>query len=316
MKMISIKTAALVLMFLWILSFAICNHLDLVSQKSTSKSPHAETELSEVSGTNKSDKNSDETEEKNQKDPDINKYREDYNLGTCKNLSGNVSVVLFYVDDFESSWKKEEIDRFTQKEVVPGLAFLEKAAKAYGIELSLDIKETYSSIYYDGEVITSIKNTGLASTNILWQAAQQINYSSTEEMINSFRSIYETEEVVCFTIFNKNGTSYAINPKRDYDYKLDEHCIIFSRDFDSKGKDPDGWHASVIAHETLHLFGAEDFYTSASRKMLAQLYYPNDIMLSCAYNINKNNIGKATAFYIGWIEQMPALLSKEGWQIN
>ena len=71
----------------------------------------------------------------------INKLRVDYNLGTCRNLSGNVSVILFFMDDFESGWTADEITNFTNNEVTPGLAFLEKEAKSYGVELDLSIKQ-------------------------------------------------------------------------------------------------------------------------------------------------------------------------------
>ena len=39
------------------------------------------------------------------------RLRPDYNLGTCKNLSGEGAVVLFFMDDFESRWTREERDK-------------------------------------------------------------------------------------------------------------------------------------------------------------------------------------------------------------
>ena len=96
-----------------------------------------------VSNLGKSDFDSETTSSsddtmQNEKDlSSINQLREDYHLGTCKELKGNVSVILFYIDDFESRWAEAEIDRFTKKEVMPGLAFLEQEAKKYGIELNL-----------------------------------------------------------------------------------------------------------------------------------------------------------------------------------
>ena len=57
---------------------------------------------------------------------EIDRLRPDYNLGTCKSLRGEVAVVLFYVDDDESQWTREERERFTQNEVRPALAFLEQ----------------------------------------------------------------------------------------------------------------------------------------------------------------------------------------------
>ena len=243
----------------------------------------------------------------------INQLREDYNFGTCKKLSGNVAVILFYMDDFESSWTDAETDRFTQNEVLPGLDFLEQEAKKHGIELNLTVKGSYSSIYYGDEVITSVGNTGFATADVLWEAAVQINYSSSAKMIEAFKSKYKTDEAVCFTIFNKGGTSYAINPKRDADMKVDEHCIVFARELNTVKNGPDGQQAAVVAHEMLHLYGAEDFYASAPRKSLAKKYYPSDIMLSAAYDIKTNTIEAATAFYIGWTDTVPSVIEEEGW---
>ena len=239
--------------------------------------------------------------------------REDYNLGTCKTLSGNVSVILFYMNDFESTWTDEEIDLFTKNEIEPGLAFLEQEAQKYGVELHLTVRQSYSKLYYDDEVITSIKNTGYASIDVLEQAATRMNYSSSSKMIELFRLKYQTEEVVCFTIFNKDGTAYAINPKRDADVDVEEHCIVFARDLNASQNGPNGCQASIVAHEMLHLFGAEDFYSSASRKSLAKVHYPNDIMLSAAYDIKTNTIDPVTAFYIGWTDVVPDVLYKKGW---
>jgi len=239
--------------------------------------------------------------------------REDYNYGTCKQLRGDVAVVLFFMDDFESSWTEEEIDVFVRNEIEPAFAYLEKQAEKYSVELDLTIKATHSSLYYDDEVITSINETGYATIDVLRQAAKGLHYASTERMLENFRSLYKTEEVVCFTLFDKNGTAYAINPKRNYTGRLDEHCIVFSRDLNPTGKEPVGSQSSVIAHEMLHLYGAEDYYASASRKALAVMLYPNDLMLYTAYYLSLNTLGDATAFYIGWTDQAPKVLSQENW---
>ena len=222
-------------------------------------------------------------------------------------------MVLFYMDDFESEWTRAEIERFTKNEVKPGFAFLEKEAQKYGVELNLTIKETHSSLFYDDEVVVSTKLTGLATIDVLDQAAKALNYGSENQMIKRLKNRFKSEEVVCLTIFDKQGTAYAINPKRGMDFSTEEHCIIFARDLGSSGNDPLGCQSSVIAHEMLHLFGAEDYYTTAQRKALAQKKYPGDIMISANYYISTNTIGDATAFYVGWTNEVPSVLYHENW---
>ena len=50
-----------------------------------------------------------------------------------------------------------------------------------------------------------------------------------------------------------------------------------------------------------------------ARRMLAQRLYASDIMLGASYNIATNNIGEATAFYIGWTDRVPSVLYNKGW---
>lgn len=244
---------------------------------------------------------------------EINALRVDYDLGTCKQLRGDVSVILFFIKDYESSWTDNEISDFTEKEVIPGLDFLEDQAKKYGVDLELNIRQTHSNVFYDGEVIEDINQNGNATINVLYKAAKELGYSSDARMISELESTYGTE-VICITVFNKNGTSYALNPHRGSKTIIEEHCLIFAYDRDDvKHNYPKGAQSSVVAHEILHLFGAEELYKNAERKALAQKYYPKDIMLSASFFLPLNNIGDATAFYVGWTDDAPAVLDEEGW---
>lgn len=254
----------------------------------------------------KSDKNDDKMSE-------VNGLRPDYDFGTCKKLVGNVSVVLFYMDDFESKWTNAEIAKFTQNEVEPGLAFLESEAEKYGVKTNLIIQKVYKSLQYNDEVIININETGMATADVLEMAAREAGFSNAKIMLRKLRAEYQTDEVICLTVFNKKGTAYAINPKRDAGIYLEEHCILFARDQYVTETDAVGLQSSVCAHEILHLFGAEDFYVSASRKNLAKKHYEKDIMLSANYSIQTNDIGKATAFYIGWIHEVPSVLYDKEW---
>ncbi len=243
----------------------------------------------------------------------VDKLREDYNLGACKNLSGDVAVILFYMEDSQDNWSETQAEHFTATQIKPALAFLENEANKRGINLKLSIKETHLNVFYNENVIRSVKETGLATADVLWIAANGIGYTSDNRMIESKKSQYGTDEVICLTVFNKDGTSYALNPKRGTSVNAAEHCIVFAYDYNSDRSEPEGAQASVIAHEILHLYGAEDFYDTASRKALASKYYPFDIMLGAEYNINLNNVGDATAFYIGWTNNVPDPVYNENW---
>ena len=221
---------------------------------------------------------------------EINQLRKDYNLGTCKRLSGEVAVVLFFMDDFESQWTREERECFTQNEVRPALAFLEQEAEKYGVELKLTVEQSYSSIKYDGEVIQNVKESEMVTSDVLWQISKRKIYSSTEDMLKSFRNRYITEEVICLAVFNKDGTSHAINPRRGADIVLDEHCVLFARDLYTDTNGPDGSQTALIASTILYLYGAESFRASESRETIATYQYPDDLMLYASYDIRMNTV--------------------------
>jgi hypothetical protein len=63
----------------------------------------------------------------------------------------------------------------------------------------------------------------------------------------------------------------------------------------------------------LHLFGAEDLYTPYGRKKIARKYCATDVMLSAEYDLNANNIGPATAFYIGWTNKIQWYMKNYEW---
>lgn len=243
---------------------------------------------------------------------EINKLRPDYDFGTCRKLEGTVSLILFFMDDFESSWTLDEMDEFINKETIPALDFIEAQAKRYGINLKLQIERTHFMVGYGGEVVTDVNEDALASVDVLKQAAKSIQYNTAEEMIADYKRMIKTE-IVCMTIFNKKGNAYAINPPRDSDMNYEEHCIIFSKDLNSNGDEPVGSKSSIVAHELLHLFGAEDYYTPFPRKKLARKYCPNDIMLSQENDLQLNDISEATAFYVGWTNKIPWYLKNYDW---
>lgn len=242
----------------------------------------------------------------------VDKLRPDYNYGECKDLSGNITVIVFYLDDFESSWTFDEMTDFTANEIRPGLTFLENSAKKYGKRLNLKIEEIHSDIFYSQKVEVDINKSGLATIDVLYTVAKHFGYKDESELVITYKEKYKTE-VICYCVFNKEGSSYGINPKRGSNLDVAEHGIIFAYDIGSTGYEPIGCQSSVIAHETLHLYGAEDYYSPAERKLLAQKEIPNDIMLSCKYYISENDFGDATAFYIGWINKAPDILYDERW---
>ena len=242
-------------------------------------------------------------------------YRPYYLLGNCKNLKGNPLVVLLFVDDDESNWSAEEVTEYTDKYVKEGLAYLEDKAKEWGVYLNFTVK-SYSTplsdytLRYDGSVIKDLRING-SSKDVLDQAAYDMGYSSNWELYSKFRTEHKNndDDVIFLTFLNKAGKSYTRHMISTGQTSYSEHCVIFS---DYLEGDSFGCKASTVAHELLHLFGAEDFYDGC-REILAYKTYPKDIMLWMPTEAYENEIGDFTAYTVGWTDTTPQICYNEYW---
>lgn len=242
-------------------------------------------------------------------------YRPYYLLGNCKNLKGNPLVVLLFVDDDESNWSAEEVTEYTDKYVKEGLAYLEDKAKEWGVYLNFTVK-SYSTplsdytLRYEGSVIKDLRING-SSKDVLDQAAYDMGYSSNWELYSKFRTEHKNndDDVIFLTFLNKAGKSYTRHMISTGQTSYSEHCVIFS---DYLEGDSFGCKASTVAHELLHLFGAEDFY-DGYREILAYKTYPKDIMLWMPTEAYENEIGDFTAYTVGWTDTTPQICYNEYW---
>ena len=120
-------------------------------------------------------------------------------------------------------------------------------------------------------------------------------------------------EVIFLLLLNKDGCSYSINDGLDDGYDEPEYCVLFTHYTDYTAVTG----PSTVAHEILHLFGAEDYYdpygTHPQRAVLAESLYPTDIMLRVYTDISWNTLGSFTAYSVGWTEDLPEECRQVGW---
>jgi hypothetical protein len=241
-----------------------------------------------------------------------------YGLANCRDLKGNPVVVLIFIDDNESHWTKEEVLTFSEEHIMVGLDYLEKHAKKWGVQLDFDI-ESYSTplsgyeIKYEGIVNQNLFFGG-STKDVLDKAAADIGCGSNWALYSYYKSKHPNDDVIFLNFLNKPGKSYTRHFISTGYLEYSEHCVIFA-DYLGSSSDmrDDGSRASTVAHEILHLFGAEDYYSSASRENLANKKYPNDIMLWQYDNIQNNTIGDYTAFSVGWTDVVPDICNDYRW---
>lgn len=242
---------------------------------------------------------------------DVNALRVKCFYGTNQYLSGKVTAVVIYVDDFESSWTDEQMDEFTENDVEPALEFLEAEAKKYDVDLDFETK-VLRNAYYDDEVIIDLNANGKVTVNVLDSVSGSYDFNSAYEMHDWMVESYGTE-VVFITVFNKAGVSYGLNPKPWTDFEAVEHTVTFSIDLDNQLKYEPGTCATLVANSILYLYGGESLNKPVTRKDISVRLYPNDIMRQQPFDISASDIGEATAYYIGWIDYVPEAVYSVGW---
>lgn len=249
---------------------------------------------------------------------EVDPNRKNYDMGICRELEGEVDVYLFFMDDNESSWTSSRADGFTHNEIDPALDFLERQAKKWGKSLHFNTPITYvtggdrgCTMKYNGTVTRDLNITG-STKDVLEQAAKCIGYSDEYGMFNHYRKETGRDNAIYLTLLNKDGISYTRNQTNAKDIMYAEHCVLFSEPSMDKYGGIVSMRSPTVAHEILHLYGAEDYYNEP-RLSIANELYLNDIMLLEYRNIWINAVGDYTAFSIGWTDVVPEVCSREGW---
>lgn len=242
-----------------------------------------------------------------------------YNIGYNKQLRGTPIIYAIFMDDDESSWDTASIELFLSNEVDPAIAFIENEAKKWNVSLDLSVRSFATALNqgytlkYEGIVNKNLR-AAPSTKDVLIKAAEDFGYSSEEELQESVSASHGGKEIIFLCLFNKDGTCYTRNQATNGSTTLVEETVFFRFPLDyPEWLVKKGQRASVIAHEVLHLFGAEDFYITTSRENLAEQYYPNDIMLWQYSDINQNKLGDCVAYSVGWTNTVPEVCYNDEW---
>ena len=243
--------------------------------------------------------------------------REGYHLGTNVELRGNIKVHMFFIDDQESGWDCDSVEEFRNKQIIPGLYYLEREASRYGVLLNFSVEShtmgtvTGRPLLYDGMIVDTVRDddNGRNNDGVPKRIAWQLGYEDEGEMFAQLYQENDHQEVILLFIVNKDGVSYASKQIGGSEYNAwVEYSIIFrnhlSGDF---GPDELMDRVASVAHEILHLYGAIDMYEPIERKELLETLYPNDIMLLDYLDFREMWVGEHTAYTVGWLDSPPTL---------
>lgn len=247
----------------------------------------------------------------------VDPYRPHYDVGTAGQLEGDPFFLCIFLDDSESRWTESELQTFLQEKFHPGIDWLCQQASYWGVHLE------YTAGYYWNYNSATCRYNGLVGdfngdlkNDVLEQAASSLGFTSKEEMHQSMLEWSGKDQVAYVVILNKEGRSYAMMDWYNDGYDYMEYCVLFSKP-SYVGDLVYDCPPATVAHEVLHLFGAEDYYSEGTQRVqraqLASSYFYNDLMLNLYCDISYNTVGAYTAYTVGWTDVTPNVCYNDGW---
>ena len=232
-------------------------------------------------------------------------YRPRYRLGICHALGGSIPQLLFFVDDDSSSW---DPDTRNQMLVLFDEAdrYLEEQADFWGTELFLEDYQYYTddrvSIRYSGEF--GSYDQAEENEDVMDALAACLNFRDTDEMHRYYQEYFGSRQVIYYVLLNKPGRPYASVDDTD-DGRVSMEFVVMYTSYENGHPQVSG----AVAHETMHLFGAEDYYdpfgNMPNRLAMAQEKFPDDLMLGGATDAENCTVGPVTAYSVGWLYWPP-----------
>lgn len=250
------------------------------------------------------------------RDP-VDPLRPGHDLGTCRNLEGTPFVLYLFVSDNESSWTQSEAENFMANNISPALTWLEQQAAYWEVYLDFDagyyITGADATCHYNG-ILSDFD--GVMSNDVLEQISVSLGFLNKEDMHNRMLEWTGCQDIIYMVVPNKPGRCYAIMDWTNDDYDYMEYTMIFAK---PKYTEYGTYEAipATIAHEILHTFGAEDYYSEGiyrvRRSQIAQNWFPGDVMLSLYYDVSYNYVGPQTAYTVGWRDISHISCHEDGW---
>lgn len=251
--------------------------------------------------------------------PVAESYRAWYDLGNCGTLTRNPTLVVLFVDDAESTWNEPLMQHFQNVQIAKAVEWLEQQAAKYGVPLDIQTKFYHGTLENGGRVYypaTVAHGPDEDDYDLLESVVGNMNEGTGDQFFAKLRRDNGGEDVMFLCMVNKDGLSYARGHADPYSQIL-EYAVVYARHTDVPPTDAlhQKTHnrASVIAHELLHLFGAEEMYEPNGRNEVAKEKYLKDVMLWTESFIARNEITEFTAYCIGWTDTIPAVCYDPNW---
>lgn len=226
-------------------------------------------------------------------------YHASPGVGPAHTLHGKVVIAYVFVDDGKhSTWSRK-----TQQHVLEHLqrvkAWLQARALDYGVT---DLTFTDRIFQYDKDpwLRNALPDLSFDNVEIGYDLAGRVADLQGSHSVNAF--LYdltreeEADQAILLLHVNQAKRSFAHRCWTDCPDQAEYAYLL---------KPPKRYHwdamGYVQAHESLHLFGADDLYNLQG----GRYYAPNDIMHNYTRYIEASVIDSITAFGVGWLNEQP-----------
>lgn len=251
--------------------------------------------------------------------PAAQSYRAWYDLGNCGTLTRNPTLVVLFVDDAESAWNNTLIQHFQNVQIAKAVEWMEQQAAKYGVPLDIQTKFYHGTLDNGGKVYypsAVAHQPDEGDYDLLETVVANMKEGTGDQFYAKLRRDNGGEDVMFLCMVNKDGLSYARGCADPYS-QIMEYAVVYARDTDVPATDAlhQKTHnrASVVAHELLHLFGAEELYTPDGRNTIAKEKYLKDVMLWTESFIVRNEVTEFTAYCLGWTDTVPQVCYDPNW---
>lgn len=213
--------------------------------------------------------------------------------GSAVTLKGTVKIEGIFVNSNHSSWSEKEIDLYTSL-TYKNMAWLSNYAKKYNNTFSFSITTKIGDFILE------------PCESSQWNSFTPIIKYLTNNKPYEYYLSKKTDNLFFIFFVRGHGRAYSVKNTTGDNYM--EYAVIFSDGIFNINEGE-----SVIAHETLHVFGANDLYDDENKELTDTLtkIFPLEIMRICG-NLEYLKISPYTANTIGWIP----LYNKEFAEIN
>ena len=206
------------------------------------------------------------------------------NKGSARELRGRVVFCAVYVTDESSVWTPQSRQK-CRRGLRAGLERLERGAAAASVALECVLSE------HELTLRRPFREEDSSSYPTVDALARQHRQSSAGQLTRKLTAEHGAKEIVYGFLLNRAGRSVAAPSSRcsPDPASLPEWTLLCFTD--------DSGFPGAVVHETLHTFGAIDYYYPEAVNKAARRHFPKSVMLTTAADYA---IDDFTAYLVGW----------------